>query len=97
MIFHGRREKQFTRRPFFMEEKTVPEQKIIDRDTYRAIKKMSREELQAFLMRYANGLLENDGKTIDLREVKKDLRQIKGIGDKRIEEIMAVIEKHLGV
>ncbi len=75
----------------------MAEQKIIDRDTYRAIKKMSREELQAFLMRYANGLLENDGKSIDLREVEKDLRQIKGIGGKRIEEIMAVIEKHLGV
>ena len=75
----------------------MADQKIIDRDTYRTIKKMSREELQAFLMRYANGLLENDGKTIDLREVEKDLRQIKGIGDKRIEEIMAVIEKHLGV
>ena len=73
------------------------ENEIIDRDTYRAIKKMSREELQDFLMRYANGLLENDGKSIDLREVEKDLRQIKGIGDKRIEEIMAVIEKHLGV
>lgn len=70
---------------------------IIDRDTYRAIKKMSREELQAFLMRYADGLLEKDGKSIDLREVEKDLRQIKGIGDKRIEEIMAVFEKHLGV
>lgn len=75
----------------------MSEQRIIDRDTYRAIKKMSREELQAFLVRYADGLLENDGKTIDLREVEKDLRQIKGIGDKRIEEIMAVIEKHLGV
>ncbi len=48
-------------------------------------------------MRYANGLLENNGKSIDLREVEKDLRQIKGIGDKRIEEIMAVIEKHLGI
>ena len=75
----------------------MSEQRIIDRDTYRAIKKMSREELQAFLVRYAGGLLENDGKTIDLREVEKDLRQIKGIGDKRIEKIMAVIEKHLGV
>ena len=75
----------------------MAEQKIIDRDTYRAIKKMSRDELQAFLMRYADGLLENDGKSIDLREVEKDLRQIKGIGDKRIEEIMAVFEKHLGV
>ena len=75
----------------------MAEQKIIDRDTYRSIKKMSREELQAFLVRYADGLLENDGKTLDLREVEKDLWQIKGIGDKRIEEIMAVIEKHLGV
>ena len=75
----------------------MPEQKIIDRDTYRAIKKMSREELQAFLMRYADGLLENDGKTLDLREVEKDLRQIKGIGDMRLEEIMAVFERHLGV
>ena len=75
----------------------MSEQKIIDRDTYRSIKKMSREELQAFLMRYADGLLENNGKTINLREVEKDLRLIKGIGEKRLEEIMLVIEKHLGV
>ncbi len=58
---------------------------------------MSREELQAFLMRYANELPENDGKSIDLREIEKDLRQIMGIGNKRIEEIMAVIEKHLDI
>ena len=75
----------------------MPEQKIIDRETYRSIKKMSREELQGFLLRYADGLMEKDNKTIDLREVEKDLRQIKGIGDKRVEEIMAVFEKHLGV
>lgn len=48
-------------------------------------------------MRYADGLLENDGKSIDLREVEKALRQLKGIGDKRIEEIMAVIERHFGL
>ena len=82
---------------FIERNESMPEQKIIDRDTYRSIKKMSREELQAFLMRYADGLLEKDGKSIDLREVEKDLRQIKGIGDKRVEEIMAVFEKHLGV
>lgn len=75
----------------------MPEQKIIDRDTYRSIKKMSREELQGFLLRYVDGLMEKDNKTIDLREVEKDPRQIKGIGDKRVEEIMAVFEKHLGV
>lgn len=75
----------------------MSEQKIIDRDTYRSIKKMSREEMQAFLMRYAEGLLEDNDRVLDLREVEKDLRQIKGIGEKRLEEIMAVIEKHLGV
>ena len=48
-------------------------------------------------MRYTNGLLEKDGKSIDLIEIEKDLRQIKGIGDKRVEEIMTVFEKHLGV
>lgn len=63
---------------------------LIDRESYRKIKKMSREELQTFLIRYAEGLLEDNDKTIDLP-------QIKGIGEKRLEEVMAVIEKHLDV
>ena len=45
---------------------------------------MSHEKLQAFLMRYTDSLLEKDGKSIDLREVEKDLQRIKGIGDKRL-------------
>ena len=69
---------------------------IIDRETYRAIKKMSREELQAFLMRYAEGL-SKDPSTVDLQELEKDVKGIKGIGEKRAEEIMKVIERHLGV
>lgn len=69
---------------------------IIDRDTYRTIKKMSREELQAFLVRYADSLREN-APTIDLREVEADIKAVKGIGEKRAEEIMTIIEKHLGV
>lgn len=69
---------------------------MIDRDTYRSIKKMSREELNAFLVRYANELA-NDSPTIDLREVEKDVRSIKGIGEKRADEVMTVIERHLGV
>ena len=68
---------------------------IIDRDTYRKIKKMSREELQAFLVRYANNISEN--RSIDLREVEADLKTVKGIGEKRLQEIMAIIEKHLDV
>lgn len=70
--------------------------KIIDRDTYRSIKKMSREELQVFLVRYADEL-RKDAPTIDLREVEKDIKSVKGIGEKRAEEIMQIIERHLGV
>ena len=68
---------------------------IIDRDTYRAIKKMSREEMIAFLVRYANNIADN--RKIDLREVEKDIKAVKGIGEKRAEEIMRIFEKHLGV
>ena len=74
----------------------MAEQKIIDRDTYRAIKKMSREELQAFLVRYADEL-QKDAPAVDLREIEKEIKAVKGIGEKRAEEIMAIFEKHLGV
>lgn len=74
----------------------MAEQKIIDRDTYRAIKKMPRKELQAFLVRYADEL-QKDAPAVDLQEVEKDIKAVKGIGEKRAEEIMTIIEKHLGV
>lgn len=68
---------------------------MIDRDTYRSIKKMSREELNAFLIRYAEQL--ESTQTIDLREVEKEIKAIKGIGEKRADEVMKVFERHLGV
>ena len=74
----------------------MPKEPMLDRDTYRTIKKMSREELQAFLMRYADSLRE-DAPTLDLRELEKDIKGVKGIGEKRAEEIMTIIERHLGV
>lgn len=70
--------------------------KIIDRDTYHSIKKMSREELQAFLMRCAENLMK-DSPVIDLQKLEQDVKSIKVIGEKRAEEIMVIIEKHLGV
>lgn len=69
---------------------------IIGRDTYRSIKKMSREELQGFLMRYAENLTK-DSPVIDLQKLEQDIKSINGIGEKRAEEIMNMIEKHLEV
>ena len=69
---------------------------IIDRDTYRSIKKMSREELQGFLMRYVENLTK-DSPVIDLHILEQDIKSIKDIGEKRAEEVVRVVEKHLGV
>lgn len=56
---------------------------IIDRETYRSIKKMSREEMQSFLMRYAENLTkDSEIKEIDLSEVRSKIVQIIGIGGK---------------
>lgn len=54
------------------------DKQVIDRDTYRQIKKMSREELNGFLMRYAANLC----KPLDLRELEAEIRAVKGIGEK---------------
>ena len=70
---------------------------IIDRDTYKKSKKMNREELTKFILQYGDELLGSEGKTIDLPALEVELSKIKGIGGKRLEEIMTVIEKFLDV
>ena len=68
---------------------------IIDRETYKKIKKMNREELTKFIIKYGDELLGEQGKTIDLPALEAEISKIKGIGGKRLEEIMVVIEKFL--
>ena len=58
---------------------------------------MNREELTNFILKYGDELLGDQGKTIDLPVLEAELSKIKGIGDKRLEEIMVVIEKFLDV
>lgn len=49
-------------------------------------------------MRYVDSLLEDkDGRTIDLYVLEAELRTVKGIGEKRLDIIMSIIEKCLGV
>ena len=69
--------------------------RTVDRDTYQKVRKMSREELEDFLVRYAES--SGKGGTVDLRELEQDIKKIKGISEKRAEEIMSIIEKSLGV
>ena len=53
---------------------------------------MSREELNDFLIRHAENLC----KPIDLRDIEAEIRAISGMGEKRIELVMSIIEKYLG-
>ena len=74
------------------------EQKMLDRATYKKIKSMTREEMQNFLTNYYNNVMEDaEAPTLDLGELRKEIGGIKGVGEKRLDEIMMVIEKHLSV
>lgn len=75
----------------------MAEKEIIDRDTYKSIKKMNREELTKFILKYGDELLEQQGvkSTLDLTVLEERLSKINGIGSKRLEEIMTVIENFL--
>ena len=92
-------------------ESTEP---LLDRDTYRRIKKMDRATLEGLIQDIfergrKKGLAEagviiaedaecsDSGDTLDLRAVESEIRGIKGIGEKRAEEIMLIFEKHLGI
>ena len=73
-------------------------EKMLDRATYKKIKSMTREEMQNFLTNYYNNVMEDaNAPTLDLSELRKEIGGIKGVGEKRLDEIMAVIEKHLGI
>ena len=95
-------------------DKQIDEENLLDRDTYRRIKKMDRATLEGLIQDIFDrgrkkGLAEagvivaeseddtDDDKTLDLRAVEADIKKIRGIGEKRAEEIMRVFESHLGI
>jgi hypothetical protein len=83
---------------------------LLDRDTYRRIKKMDRASLETLIQDIhesgrQKGLKEAVGDdhtgepeiNLDLRELEKRIKAVKGVGEKRAEEIMGIVEKWLGL
>lgn len=87
---------------------------LLDRNTYRSIKKMDRETIQDLISNIyeqgrqkgiEQGLKEagvevispDDDHTLDLRELEKSIRAVPGMGAKRTEAVMVLIEKWMGV
>ena len=83
---------------------------LLDRNTYKSIKKMDRASLETLIQDIhesgrRKGLKEAVGDdhtgepeiNLDLRELEKRIKAVKGVGEKRAEEIMGIIEHWLGV
>jgi endonuclease III-like uncharacterized protein len=69
---------------------------ILDRATYKQIKSMDRTALNEFIQNvYDQGHQAAGASSIDYDALKADLGKIKGIGENRLNEIMAVIDKHI--
>ena len=65
----------------------------LDRETYRAIKKMDRVQMEKILTDvYTSGKEDAEYGYIDLSELKAAIGQIKGIRENRLNEIMDVIQ-----
>ena len=84
---------------------------LLDRNTYKSIKKMDRASLEALIqdihesgrqkgLKEAGVVDDHTGEpeiNLDLRELEKQIKAVKGVGEKRAEEIMGIIEAWLGV
>lgn len=70
----------------------------LDRVTYKKIKNFDRNQMEQLLADiYANAaedVAENNAVSLDIDKLHKEIGEIKGVGESRLNEIMAVIEKN---
>lgn len=68
------------------------------RDTYKKVKKMDRDEMENFLLKIYEEGQQSILKTrneIDFEDVRITLMEIKGIGQKRTDQIMMALEERI--
>nr|DAQ25875.1 MAG TPA: putative DNA-3-methyladenine glycosylase 2 [Caudoviricetes sp.] len=69
---------------------------VINRKQYQNIKKMDHNQMNLYLQEiYKNGYTDGVKSVpgIDIAEIKKTLLSVKGLGEKRVECIIAALEK----
>lgn len=74
-------------------------EELVNRALYKRIKSMNRAEMESFVRNvYQQGYEKAEEEThpIDYDSLKADLSKIKGIGESRLNEIMTVINSHIG-
>ena len=71
---------------------------VINRKEYQSIRKMDHNQMNLYLQEiYKNGYTDGVKSVpgIDIAEIKKVLLSIKGLGEKRVADILAALEKEL--
>ncbi len=71
----------------------------LDRATYKRIKSFDRNQMQKFVSDIyddaAKNVAENDAVSLDMEKLRKEIGEIKGVGENRLNEIMAIIEANI--
>ena len=71
----------------------------LDRATYKRIKSFDRGQMEKFLTdicsQTAKDHIESNAVSLDLEKLRKEIGAINGVGEKRLNEIMAIIESNL--
>ena len=69
---------------------------VLTRDLYKQFKSFDREKMQAVLTNvYLEGKHSAEENNIDLDELRAVIGSVKGIGDKRLDEIMTAVEEYM--
>jgi hypothetical protein len=75
----------------------MPNKPLLDRALYKKIKAMDRETMDNFIQNiYQTGKDDVHATEVDFDKLREDISKINGIGESRLNEIMAVIESHIG-
>ena len=77
----------------------MPKANLLTRDLYRSIKSMIRETMEKTINNIydmgAKDALENAVIDLDMGKLAAEIGTINGIGDKRLEQIMEIIQRNI--
>jgi hypothetical protein len=77
----------------------MPKANLLTRDLYRSIKAMNRETMEKTINNIydmgAKDALENAVIDLDVDKIRTEIGAINGIGEKRLEQIMEIIQRNI--
>ncbi len=77
----------------------MPKANLLTRDLYRSIKSMNRETMEKTINNIydmgAKDALENAVIDLDIDKLRAELGTVSGIGEKRLEQIMEIIQRNI--